>query len=251
LALENSMRVTDPDIASSAFLKSSNSFNYPLFRLELEGQNKKVETVIRFKEYATSSFDSKYDAYFIKSDLPGEAEFASVSNRGDLSINTLPELNAQTVSIPMHQVTNIAGNYTISLTEFTNFNTDDRIIIEDLLTGTSHLLTDSHYSFIGTPGDTDTRFIIHVVPAANAVTLVEELPGAKIYKCQNSLCIELNDSSDDSQIINIYNNIGQKIYSASLAAGQSEYQLKNIDLQTAAIYFVQIENLSEAIKIKW
>ena len=252
LNLDNSIRITNPNSATGTLYKTNSSSNEPLFRLELEGEGKKVETVIRFKDQASTNFDKAYDAYFMRGDIAGEAEFATASDRGGLRINSLPELNGQAVEIQLHQVTNTAGNYQISLSEFTNFNSNDRIILRDSLTGLSTLLNNGPYSFVGNPGDITDRFKITVIADVNSTENIAEIQATfSAYKSKDALIIEMQDPLEQNQQLIVYNSLGQVAYQQLLKAGQDSYILYPNELNTSNIYFIDISSEPKGFKIKW
>jgi trimeric autotransporter adhesin len=250
LVLDASMRVQDPAV-NGTFLKSG-SDNNPLFRLQLNGQGYSVESVVRYKPNATNFFDSQFDAHYLSSDVPGSPEFATVSNLGPLTINTrLPLVNTPDL-ISLHCIIATDGIYSISLTELSNFNQNDLIILEDVLLGTTHVLNQSAYTFIGSTLDAAGRFNIRVVPAM--MTSVDEVLNDEkinIFRCNDNLCINLSNAFNQPQLINIYNKVGQLVFSSRLESGLLNYSLNNLNLNPSDIYLVKLESMDSAVKLKW
>ena len=250
LVIDASMRVEDPAV-NGTFLKSG-SDNNPLFRLQLNGQGYSLESVVRYKPNASNMFDSQFDAHYLSSDVPGSPEFASASDVGPLTINTrLPFTNTPDL-IPLHCVIATDGIYSISLTEISNFNQNDLIILEDVLLGTTHVLNQSAYTFVGSTLDAATRFIVRVVPAmmtsVDDVTFDESI---QIFKCNDNLCINLLNAIDQPQLVNIYNKVGQLVFSTRLESGLLNYSLNNLNLNVNDIYLVKLESMDSAVKLKW
>lgn len=251
LNFDNSMRITNPDDSTNIFLKSS-SVNAPIFRLEIEGQNQTEELVTRFVPNATTGFDSNYDAYFLASGYSNAIDFAAITGDGPVKINCLPPLQSNGVTIPLHYIIYTAENLSISMTEFTNFNNYDQIILEDTKLGVSHVLNNGNYSFYGSPNDSLKRFLIHVIPGIiSAVNPLLEKSSLKIHKCVNSLCISLPEVAEQAQMLTIHNKLGQQVYSTTLNPGQQVYQLDNISLPSPNIYSLNIESLPYGAKFYW
>jgi hypothetical protein len=249
LTLNNSMRITDPDVESSIFLKSSNTD--PILRLELEGQGKKVETILTFNNSASENFEPEYDAYFLPSDEPDEIIFSSVCDRGNLSINSLASLADSVTIIPLYNEVSTSGTYIISIKEFTNFPGSSYIILEDLELSIFQNLNSGDYSFTGSPNDVNNRFRLTVVPDFNSINNIEEKSPLKIYPSNGTLVLSLPSESKENQILNIYDMLGRTVFSKVLNIGQKEHRINGIELSEHSIYIAEITGESKGIKIKW
>lgn len=242
LTFDNSMRITDPTDTVNTFYKSLSAPN-PLFRLTMNGQGQTTELVTRFKTNATDSFDSNFDAFFIPSERPGFVDFAASTGHGPLAINTLPPLQSMPVSIPLHNKVENAGTYTISMTEFSDFGSNDQVILEDVVLGVNQVLNNASYTFTTTPNDNPRRFNLRVIPAiVNSLNNIEKDNSINIYKCQENLCLTFPEITTEATSIKIYNRLGQLVYTNIIEAGAVEYQLDNLNLPHHNIYFINLES---------
>jgi hypothetical protein len=120
----NSMRITDPAASVDDFTKST----MPLFRLAMEYQSERVNSVVYFFNGATDGVDGIYDAVYLDGD--NSFQFATKTGNTNISINALPELDGSTVTIPLHTEISVLGNYTISLTELSNFSSGSKVMLQ-------------------------------------------------------------------------------------------------------------------------
>lgn len=242
LNFDNTMRVTNPTDTINTFYKSQAS-SVPLFRLTMEGQGQTTESVTRFKANATTGFDSNLDAFFIASGYSGSVDFAVSTSGGPLSINTLPPLQSMPVFIPLYNKVTNAGTYTISLTEFSNFGSNDQVILEDVVLGINQILNNSSYTFSTSSTDSPRRFNLQVIPAIISTTdKIEKGNLFNAFKCQEMLCLSFSETITENTVLKIYNNSGQLLYRNTLTKGAKNYQLRNITLPSSNLYFIVLES---------
>lgn len=248
LNLDNSMRVTDPDIVSSIFLKNSNTD--PISRLELSGLGKKIETVLTFNQYANNSFDPQLDAYFLPSDESDEIILASKIGQHTLSINSLGDLGASNHLIPLHFKVSTAGTYSIQISEFTNFPAGTILILEDQQLSTSQILNQGLYQFVGSPNDNENRFRLNVVPDANSINSVENKEAIKVYTQLDDLVLETNTVLQENQRIQISDISGRLVLEDLLSAGQSNHRISIHKIPKNQLYLVRVEGLEYSYPIR-
>jgi hypothetical protein len=241
----NDMRVTDPNTVSDNFAKNS----FPIFRLAMEGQAETVNSVVYFHGDATESLDHKYDAFYL--DGNKSIQFATKTGTNELCINALPELDLTDVTIPLHTEISTIGNYSISLTEFTNFPSGSKLILQDLLLSTSHDLTKGDYNYLGNPVEGNDRFIITLLSNTVNTDLVEDENLLDVYKCGEGLCLSLTKALNDNQAVRIYNVLGQDLYTSILQKGEQFFNLINVNLLEGNVYFIDVEGYEKATKIVW
>jgi len=159
LSLTEAVKAADqPFIRTSSGQKLKNSF-----KLIVNGNNYKDETVIRFIKGATPGFDNQFDAskmFSLNSLVPS---ISSIVGGSDLSINSFPEISAD-ISIPVRVKVGVSGNYQISSdSSLQNMPLSSCLLLEDLKTGMkTDLRTIVNYSFFISNTDTAIRFLIHV-----------------------------------------------------------------------------------------
>ncbi|MCH2023812.1 MAG: fibronectin type III domain-containing protein [Saprospiraceae bacterium] len=241
----NSMRVTDPSINVGNFIKTT----IPLFSLAMINQYDTVSSVVYFSNAATDSLDGIYDAHYLNGD--NSFQFATKTGNTYLSINGLPELDGSSVTIPLYTDISLLDNYTISLTEFSNFTSGTKIMLQDLLLSVSHDLTKGDYSYIGNPVEGNDRFIITVVSAVLSTDKVQDVATFEAYRCFDNLCVTLPKALDKNASINVYNTLGQTIFSSTLEEGKQFWSIENANLSGTNVYFVDIEGYEKSAKIFW
>jgi hypothetical protein len=250
LCFEDAVRVSDPNAATNDFYKST-TMNDPLLRLEINGQGLVDETVFRFAEDATESYDNKFDARVLRDIQDADIELASQTSEGLLKINSLPELASDPVVIPLLTEIKTAGSYQISIAQFDNFGTKDKVYLEDHVLNIVHELN-IPYSFASFVSGAASRFSVRVVPDASTSFEQVEKKAMRVFKCQaDVLCIDMQTMNTSDQILNIFNALGQNIHTINLEAGQQVYQLSLPNLKQHDIYMVELSNASEVFKIAW
>jgi len=160
--MDNSVRVHN----TTAFYKS-NPVNF--LRLSINGNNLTDETVIRFDNSATNSFDSQYDAYKLFG-LNTPQLYTVGDDASELSINTLTEVLNNT-NVNMYFKPCFNGVYSITATELNSFDPSIYIFLEDHKTQQSQLLnTNPLYSFNADTLDVPNRFVIKFIQSTNGIT---------------------------------------------------------------------------------
>jgi hypothetical protein len=118
------------------FLKSDQSATAgKVLRIKLNDNNKYAdEMAIRFDEQATLDFDIALDGEKMGSSNLAMPYIASVLDKKDYSINSLP-LNDKNLNIPIRTKVGIAGNYTFNFAGANELNDITCLIFEDTYTG--------------------------------------------------------------------------------------------------------------------
>ncbi len=250
LCFEDAMRITDPNIVTNDFYKNNNSNNNPLLRVEVNGQNLVSEAVFTFKENATPNFDYKYDARVMGDGVTNDIELASTSNGGLLKINSYPKLQADEVLIPLYTYLKNAGSYQFSISQFDNFGIKDEVYLEDHVLGVSHELI-TPYAFSSLANTGTNRFSLRMVPDDNTSVAEIENRNIHIYKSNDLLYVNLPQTANEDKILNIYNSIGQLVFTTNLQAGQQNYHLEVFGLEGSNIYLVELQGIDSTFKIAW
>ena len=244
----DAMRITDPEASAATFLKSSD----PLMRLALQSPTNSKETVIYFQNGAKDQFEADLDAFYLLADQGSDPEFASVSSSENLSINALPELqNLSTVTIPLYTQINAAGTYTISLDDFSDFPAGAQAVLHDLKLSSSQILNDGSYSFYGDLNDQDDRFLINLLPGTVNTDLIEEEIRWIVYQSNEVLYLGLPSELRESKQMNIYNTLGQHVFSKTLNVGQQFHEVSVPNILANNVYFIEIEGMKNSAKIIW
>lgn len=215
-----------------------------MIRLKAINDSGENETVVYFDDNATASFNSALDACHFKSDNPADPNISTVNtNQDEFSIRAVHFDNTH-LAVPVNFVSAQSGQHHIKAYDFDNIDPNITIHLEDAQLNVMHNLriTDT-YTFSHNPGNTPNRFILHF----NAQIFSSETPAnasqnMDVYAYQNNIYISLPDATNDTYLLNVYNMLGQIVYSESLPGVAT---LKKIELQQAeGNYIVNIRSTS-------
>ena len=138
--------------------------NQSILRLRISGNGYYDETAISFNDSATIHYDKNYDAMKLFSSNVAVPSLSTIADGKDMSINSLPWLNASTV-IPVRALigSGTSGTYTITVDSVMNLPMGSCLVLEDLTTG---IMTDLRsalsYSFYIADTTSAPRFLIHI-----------------------------------------------------------------------------------------
>jgi len=169
---------------------------------------KSQETVIRFSDEATTTFDPPCDAHFLVGYAP---MLYTVADSHLLSTNSLPALD-ETLRIPLyfkkneHSLFSIEADSAISLIPaYPVYLTDRKLGI------TTNLTRDKFYTFSSEEGDDLYRFEIHF----KAVGMEESSPWPIQVWCSSQTLYIRNPGAFSGQI-EVVNLLGQRLVNAAL-----------------------------------
>ncbi|WP_432670335.1 beta strand repeat-containing protein [Flavobacterium sp. SM2513] len=153
LVFDNSMRGF---MSNGVFLKSTPIEKHRLW-LNLSNSTSTIgQTLIGYVTGATVGFDNGFDSSSFN-DSP--VALTSLINGGEYAIQGLELPFDAASSVALGFKTNVAGSYTISLSNFDGlFAENQDIYIKDNVTGLVHSLKESAYSFTATEGIANDRF---------------------------------------------------------------------------------------------
>jgi hypothetical protein len=139
----------------------------PSIRLQLENSGKTDETLIKFNEKATTSFDKSFDARKFTTES-GVLSLSSTLEGTEYAINGLsfPE---SSVSIPLKLYANTAGSYTLRAIEITGVENYKVNLIDKLQNITIDLSEITSYSFDAIKGISADRFEITISNVLTAI----------------------------------------------------------------------------------
>jgi len=142
----------------------------PLVRLQIENSGKIDQTVVRFDEKATLSFDNSFDAYkiFPSSDIPS---ISSSLGKIEYSINGIP-FPQDSTEIPITIQIPVSGDYMIIVAELAGLDTLNRTLKDNLRNITVDLKTTGSYSFSSAQGKFANRFVLTV---SNSTMSVQDI----------------------------------------------------------------------------
>ncbi len=134
--------------------------DFPLIRIEAEGNGLTDETVIRFVEQASPEFDSDMDAYkLFANDYP--QVYTTTPLGTELAISTLPEVTNELV-VPVSFSAPLEDTYTFTFTELIGFDQAGDLYLEDLLVNKIVEVDENTvYSFEYSSENINDRFLLH------------------------------------------------------------------------------------------
>jgi len=200
--------------SSQAYYKQSKSGVAPQIRLFASDLNNlKDETVIRFYEEATPEHDGQYDAFKLFGYLYPQL-YSITQENTNLAINTLPGYEDGTI-VPLGFTSPETGEYSITLSEFVNFEPDMELFLEDNLTGEIHQLSDNPtYPFVSSPEDDPNRFMLYFTEMTEVDELIES--NVYIYSYDNNIMIKLPENSEGA-VVRVYDLMGKEVYSGNIS----------------------------------
>ena len=143
--------------SAQAWYKKTNDPVLQLFAHDLDNDSYQ-ESQVRINTESTTGFDSEFDGNFLAGYAPS---FYSVMEGEKLMVNSLPELNSETV-IPFHFIKNEGSNFSIEVKGIETLGTSDVVYLKDKKLGIDYNLSENNiYSFTSVTGDDAARFELH------------------------------------------------------------------------------------------
>jgi hypothetical protein len=202
-----------------AYLKDSDP---QLVRLQVQGNKRTDESVIRFNENATAGFDYNFDARKFFATEESIPEIWS-SDNGGMSINTLPSTEMVALSFKC----NVGGFYTISATETGEFA---MVELEDLVTGTFTDLLKESYTFKHELLNSENRFVVHFKPLFVGENFADMI---NIYSDNHVVYVSVPAQTTGS--VKVYNLLGQEAASTVITD-----LITRITLDNSAYYIIEV-----------
>jgi hypothetical protein len=225
-----------------------------LIRVTVSSDKYNDETVIRYHENATASFDFNYDAekmFSKNSDVP---QIYSKSVEGtDASINSIPT-TAVGSSVPVYFKAGVTGSHEVKI-DLENFDYGTMIYLEDKMTGEVHDMLTGAYEFESEVTDDPHRFIVHFIPPQSVnnqgqndiyTSINDKITDETVNVYAENKTIHVTNNMDNAQIT-IVNLVGKVVYKDdNLTEGYSAIST-NLD---AGYYIVNITNPENKVSQK-
>jgi len=208
------------------------------------------ETVIMFKNDATSEIDSDYDASKILNTDPMIPNLSSISNNGTYAINALPNTLTESTVIPLGFQVQTTGEYTINASDILNIPSNMSVYLEDLANSKIQDLTMSpSYTFTASKEEQPAgRFFLRFAPTS---TDIETTSNSEIYQAwatNNTLYVSYNNPTGLQGKLKVMNVLGQQIMQEqNINNGMYQFNIN----QPAGYYLVNFtnENTTKTSKI--
>jgi len=251
LTFTNAMREhANPSGVTTTLLKAPSAAAQAIARLKINGNTGTDETVLYFNTAASNSFDD-YDSrkMFENEDFTIPEIYTQVGNE-KLVINGLNTVQYET-EIPLGFVSKQAGDFSISVNEFSNFASGTRLILKDKLypTKETELSTEMAYNFSeSTATASSNRFslLFRAPGVATGFRAAEKLNAQVFVNAANQISIVAPEKANYA----IYNTVGMLLENGTV---NSKLQTASCKLQTG-IYVVELsangEKLTTRVIIK-
>jgi hypothetical protein len=160
---------------------------YPKVKLELSGNGTSDETIVWFKEGATTGYDQTYDGYKIFSPDADFSQLYSILTGKNYVINGLP-LPSDNYTIPLGVKIAQAGNYSLLKKDFTAPDGFEVLLTDKSTNNTVNLKSNDTYSFTSDAGTFTGRFILEI-RSLSPVSKVEDPKFFNIYSFRENINI--------------------------------------------------------------
>ena len=215
---------------NNATFYKGNTNNQNVLILRLTGNEYYDETKIWLKDESTYNRD-RSDAIKMNSYNVNAPNLYTISaDNINLAINSIPEIGVEN-SIPVGAVIPKTGNYTISITEVSDYITSNAIYLHDMLLNNWHKLSESNYNFTTDAGDIANRFVIHFgVLGVDEPTTISQL--IQVWAAKRT--INISNKENLSGKIKVLNMFGQVIVNTTLNGDNNQ----RITVNTTTGYYI-------------
>lgn len=224
-------------VNNPAFLKTeAPSHQEQLLKISVFGNSKTDETIIRFIDSATNSFDNNLDAFKISRNNPGRPTIASKMDNIKYSINSIG-FTPGIVNVPLLVKSTVSGNMSLGFSGIENFN--GCITLEDLHTGTlTDLKSNDTYNYYHSDTTLGPRFLV-------------------IFNTPLEILINDNSCTESNDVSLIMNPVTQGTWSLEIRDQEGNLVSNNNSLVTqysennltSGIYAIQFENTSDVCPV--
>lgn len=244
VTFNNAMRSHGDGATNS--LKSPKVNEQRILRLQIaNAANSTDETVVYFDENAQNAYD-KYDTQKMFNKVASQPEIFTKSDNEHLVINGMHHIPFN-ISIPLGVVIGEPGEYRLMLTEFSNFEPDTRIMLNDKLDPSAEIELSAgiSYSFSSelTTPSSDRFSLTFRAPGITTsdTSTVDNL--VRVYvNAANQICIDAPENSHYA----IYNAVGQKINENIVDSTRTDQILTVV----SGLYIVKISRNNHAASHK-
>lgn len=239
LNFTNDMRSHDESVDGNPLKTPAADRN--LVRLSISNGTLSDETVIVTHPSASDNYDS-YDSEKMANGDTNRPEIFSMAGNQELVINGISPLT-DSKQIALGVRPGVAGNYTISLTEWRNTGNLEAVLRDNQL-GEELILTESSSYSFDTDGSTSTSRFSLLFRAKGSTTGFDRISSdLLIYSTQNTIRVE--SASLEGNAISIFNALGQPVFN-----GKAQSNRVEINGLTPAVYMVKVNNQTKMVVVK-
>jgi hypothetical protein len=241
----NAMRLHQDQSVAGNRLKAPKVNTQPLLRLQVSNGTNKDETVLYFNPNAQNTVDD-YDTQKYFNNVAEVPEIYTKNGSANLVINGMNTIPYNT-EIPLGFTTGLEGSFSLSTTEFVNFEPNTRIVLKDKTqpTNETELSQGVVYNFdagISTVNNDRFSLVFRTTGVNTYVNTVENANIQVFVNVNNQISINAPQKSNYA----IYNMLGENV---EIGVISSYTQTLNRKL-TKGVYVVKVENLTKRVIVK-
>ncbi len=220
--------------ANPAYYRLSNQADVLRVRVTKASNQFSLETVIRFRDQATASFDGTYDAQFVSDFSNASPDLYTTDAQGEkYSINSMAPLGTQPVLVPLQLETFGAGNYSFTFNSSAMVS-GASVQLEDTKTATfTHIANGDIINFTAGTNDATSRFRLHFNGLATSVA-ANSLDQVQVYTFEGKLYIRGMEQAEQLRIVDMMGRVVYQNNAIQLSAEGLQPQL------AAGTYLVQL-----------
>ena len=215
----------------AAFYKSEDASSN-VMRVIVSDDSESSNLYLRFKDEATSSFDSSLDAYklFGYSNIP---QVFAYDENDKFSINSLPS-NLEVQEVKLAVKTPITGEYTFSFSDVDMISNYSNIELQDKFLGITTMVNNStEYTFTSEEGNNEDRFVLHF-----GATGVNELEKENLQAYISGQNLYILGESGQAQL-EVFDIQGKQLVSEQIVLDENFKKALSLP---SGIYVVRVQN---------
>jgi PKD repeat protein len=240
----NTVRATNYSNPNS--FRTENGANHKgLVRLAMTNSaNKTDETVVYFRDEATETFDSQYDAYKFQLNGGNFSNIYTTDNKAEkanlYAINALPTLTDDLV-VPITLQAWTDGEQRIALTEKVNFSREVNVFLKDKMTNTLHDFGKGAYVTNLSKGVTAGRYELVFKPQFTAEELSNGVLAIYPNPSKEKSTLTLTDDFKGELTLRLIDVTGREVWKNTLQKRTTVLQT-TVDLSTlpTGLYMVEL-----------
>lgn len=215
-------------------VKSQISTAQSILRLDVSNGSYTDQAVVYLNSNALNSFDN-YDTPKMLNNSMDVADIYTISGKEHLAINGLNTLTYDS-ELKIGFNTLKPGKFTITASEFNNFESDTKLLLKDYVNNTiTDLSNDGSYSFSSGVTNTTSRFALLFRSPASSNN-VDSNPTKSVWITEANGMLQINGNVAQGSSLDVYNFMGQQVISKTLNAGSNQ----NSILLNAGVYIVTL-----------
>ena len=217
-----------------------------LLTLSITGNGYSDQADIMFDSTATNGFDNQFDMLKLFGMAAAPQFYSYTDSNLKLSINALP-MYTPNLRVQLGLRLGYDTSYTIAASGINSFPSNTYICLKDSLLNTLiNLNTNPNYTFNGHTTESLTRFVLYFYNTTAINNISDD--SHNIYTDNNTIYVH-SEKSDIIKEIEVYNLLGQVVYSKRIDDGSNFYKI-NMMNNEKNIYLVKIKSKTKTFTKK-